>query len=263
MGATPRFFLLTLAILARRTGTWLTDFLRGMTRAARAMNMVLIGGDTTKSDSVSVSITVIGEIARGHAVIRSGARPGDLIYISGTLGRAQLGLEILLNSPARSRGFPDGKVKPANPELRRLLRPHLYPHIKLELGAWLAKHRMASAMMDISDGLSTDLSRLCLASRVGAQIRSKALPRVRMPEAVSSHLKRLNLDPLQMALHGGDDYELLFTVSPRNINKLNKAPGFSRLTAIGEVTRARPIDLVSPKGVKKSLKPEGWDPFGS
>jgi thiamine-monophosphate kinase len=260
MGATPRFFLLTLAIPASRTGTWLDGFLRGMARAARSMNMVLLGGDTTNSDAVSISITVIGEVARGQAVTRAGARPGDTIFVSGRLGRAQLGLEILLSSPGRAKALI-GSVKDASPELRRLLRPHLYPAIRLDLGAWLAKHRVASAMMDISDGLSTDLTRLCSASGVGAQIQSDSIPRVVLPQALSKRLNRLKLDPLKMALHGGEDYELLFTVPARNIKKLSRAPGFFQLTAIGEITRDKRISLVSPDGRKKPLKPQGWDPF--
>jgi thiamine-monophosphate kinase len=261
MGATPRFFLLTLAIPTSRTGTWLDGFLRGMARASRAMNMVLLGGDTTKSRTVSISITVLGEIARGREVTRSGARSGDLIYVSGTLGRAQLGLEVLLKSPTRGIALTARSVKDRDPELRRLLRPHLYPTIRLELGAWLAKHRVASAMMDISDGLSTDLARLCTASRVGAQIRSASVPKVVLPEVLSKHLKRLNLDPLKMSLHGGDDYELLFTVSPRHIKMLAKAPEFSQLTSIGEITAGKGVTLVSPSGAKRPLIPQGWDPF--
>src|ERR1700691_447029 len=139
MGATPRFFLLTLAIPASRTGTWLDGFLRGMSRAARSMNMALLGGDTTKNDAVTISITVVGEIARGHAVTRSGARPGDLIYVSGKLGPAQLGLEILLRSPSRGKLVADSSIKDGGAELRRLLRPHLYPAIRLKLGSWLAE----------------------------------------------------------------------------------------------------------------------------
>ncbi|MGD0403892.1 MAG: thiamine-phosphate kinase [Candidatus Acidiferrales bacterium] len=263
MGANPRFFLLTLAIPAGRTGTWLDGFLRGMSRAARAMNMVLLGGDTTKSRTVSISITVLGEIPRGRAVTRSGARPGDLIYVSGTLGRAQLGLEILRSNAPRARALTARSPNKRGPQLRCLLRPHLFPTIRLDLGAWLANHRIASAMMDISDGLSTDLARLCTASRVGAQIRSASIPKVALPETLPKHLKRRNLDPLNMALHGGDDYELLFTVPPRHIKKLNKAPGFSQLTSIGEITRGRSIVLISPDGREKPLTSQGWDPFRS
>src|SRR5579862_2015057 len=151
MGATPRYFLLTLAIPANRTGVWLEEFLNGMARAASSLKIVLAGGDTTKSSVVSISITVVGEIGRGQAVTRSGARPGDIIYVSGTLGRAQLGLELLLHRKIKASGLRGGRAKHSDRALQSFLRPHLYPNIRLALGAWLAKRRMASAMMDVSD----------------------------------------------------------------------------------------------------------------
>src|ERR1700751_2871997 len=158
MGASPRYFLMTLALPASRIDTWLDAFLAGMARAARYLGMRLIGGDTTKSSFVSISITVFGEVSRGRALTRSGARPGDLIYVSGKLGRAQLGLELVRRGHARDR------------RLRALTQPHLYPKIRVEFGYWLARHCAASSAMDLSDGLSTDLVRLCTASQVGAKI---------------------------------------------------------------------------------------------
>ncbi len=251
MGAAPRFFLLTLGIPASLTGSWLDAFLRGMGRAARTMRMVLIGGDTTRSAAVAISITVLGESAHGLALKRSTARVGDIIYVTGKLGRAELGLQLMLHSR--------GSVKKQS---RRLLQPHLYPKIRLGLGAWLANHRVASAMMDISDGLSTDLGRLCAASRVGAQLCANRIPTVSVPERLSKQLKSPHLDPLQLALHGGEDYELLFTVSPRDVRKLERAPGFSALSPIGEITREKRIILMDDAGRATLLKPYGWDPFG-
>jgi thiamine-monophosphate kinase len=247
MGATPRLFLLTLALPARRTGAWLDGFLRGMGRAARSLRICLAGGDTTKARSVSISITVLGEIPAGRAVRRSGARPGDVIYVSGTLGRAELGLHLIRTGLGRERRF------------RHLLRPHLYPQIRLEMGAWLAQRRTASAMMDLSDGLSSDLARLCAASGVGARLHADRIPRI--SPRLAGPLATLRLDPLQLALHGGDDYELLFTVSPRRVKSLRNAPGFRRLTAIGEITRGKRIILVAPNGSAAPLAPRGWDPF--
>ena len=113
MGATPRFFLLTLALPAARTGAWLNTFLKGMARAASELGITIIGGDTTRSRTVFISITVLGEIAPGRALTRSGARPGDIIYVSGKLGRAQLGLELVLRGHARDR------------RMRALIQPHL------------------------------------------------------------------------------------------------------------------------------------------
>jgi thiamine-monophosphate kinase len=249
MGAAPRFFLLTLAIPASLTGSWLDGFLRGMARAARSMRMVLIGGDTTKSAAVSISITVLGEIAHGRALKRSTARVGDIIYVTGRLGWAQLGLQLMLRGFAGKRQF------------RRLLQPHLYPKLRLALASWLANQRVASSMMDISDGLSTDLARLCAASRVGARLYAGKIPQIVMPERLSEKLRLREHNPLQLALHGGEDYELLFTVSPRNVRKLQRAPGFSALSPIGEITRDKKIVLVDATGRETSLKPHGWDPF--
>lgn len=249
MGATPRLFLLTLALPARRTGTWLNGFLGGMGRAARSLGMRLAGGDTTKARSVSISITVLGEIGLGRAVTRSGARPGDIIYVSGTLGRAELGLQLMRKRIDRAH------------QLRQLLAPHLYPKIRIELGAWLAQRRVPSAMMDLSDGLSTDLARLCAASGVGARLHADRIPRIASATLSATLLTRLRLDRLQLALHGGDDYELLFTVPPRRLKSLRDAPGFRQLTAIGEIAREKGIVLITPDGSAKHLDPHGWDPF--
>ena len=247
MGATPRFFFLTLAIPSSRTGAWLDKFLQGMAKAARQLGLRLAGGDTTQFPVVSISITVLGAIRKGHAITRSGARPGDLIYVSGRLGGAQLGLELLqrgLGKKARYRSF---------------LQPHLYPRIRLELGDWLARHRVATSMMDVSDGLSTDLTRLCHASKVGARVFESRIPCVRVPG--SPELASLKLNPLQMALHGGDDYELLFTVPPAKSAQLEKAPRFRELTQIGEITGGRRTLLVNSAGGARPLGSQGWDPF--
>ncbi len=248
MGATPRFFLLTLALPRKRTGRWLDEFLRGMGRAARSLGMRLMGGDTTKSAEVAIGITVVGEVGSGQLVTRSGARPGDLIYVSGILGRAQLGLELVLAGKGRQRG------------VAAVVRPHLYPRIRVELGCWLARHRIASAMMDISDGLSTDLARLAQASGVGARVRTDLIPAAPVPDAVSRLLPN-RFDPLQMALHGGDDYELLFTVPRRKAKRLRAAPGFAGLTCVGEVTQSRHLLMVDQNGRTSAMEPRGWDPF--
>ena len=272
MGAEPRLFLLTLSLPRKRTGRWLDEFLGGLNRAARSLSMLLAGGDTTTWASIAVSVTVLGQIDRlagldrskgekkragnayaGRALSRSGARPGDRIYVSGRLGTAQLGLELV------RRGYRQRR------NLAPILQPHLYPRLRVELGRWLAVNRVASAMMDLSDGLSSDLARLCRVSRVGAKLWTGRIPTI--PDSVRLRLKGLPpgeallRDRLQMALHGGDDYELLFTVSKRNERRLRSAPDFSALTGIGEITRDRQILLVHSDGLELPLKPAGWDPF--
>jgi thiamine-monophosphate kinase len=247
MGATPKQFLLTLAIPSNRQGQWLDSFLLGMRKAAKNLQMQLIGGDTTRCSSVFISITAIGEIGCGLSVKRSGARPGDLLYVSGTLGRAQLGLELMQTNP-----------RTAQPEL---LRPHLFPQIRLALGSWLARNRVASAMMDLSDGLSTDLARLCESSRVGARVFAERIPRVQIPANRIGKLSLSGLDPLQMALNGGEDYELLFVAPKRKQPLLQRAPGFKELTVIGEITSEKKIVLLDAAGRAHPLRRGGWDPF--
>jgi thiamine-monophosphate kinase len=116
-------------------------------------------------------------------------------------------------------------------------------------------------MMDLSDGLSSDLARLCKASRVGARVYETRIPRVDIPEGIAKRLGRTTVDPVRMALHGGDDYELLFTIPKRNVRKLSRAPGFKSLTAIGEITRGRGVWLVGADGAERPLVPLGWDSF--
>lgn len=259
MGAYPRIFLLTLALPTARSGKWLDEFLRGMGRAARKLGMTIAGGDLTSNSKVSMSVTVVGEVARGRAIKRVGARPGDVLFVSGRLGAAKLGLELIKSGALRTSSSKQ-KV------YRKLLQPHLYPQIRVSLGAWLATRRIASAMIDISDGLSTDLGRLCAASGVGATVWADRIPWVRIPSgkagrAVSKLLAKSKLDPLQMALHGGDDYELLFSVPRRSARRLRSAPGFSEIASIGEIERGREIRLVDDGGRAKILRPGGWDPF--
>src|SRR5579862_2790145 len=249
MGASPRYLVMTLALPASRIGTWLDGFLAGMARAARYLGMRLIGGDTTKSGSVSISITVLGEVPRGRALRRSGARPGDLIYVTGKLGRAQLGLELVRANLARRSGLQD------------VLRQHLYPRIPMKLGEWLARSQTATAMMDISDGLSTDLARLCSASRVGARIEADQLPCVAVPANLFRASTRPKFSSLQLALHGGDDYGLVFTVPPRRTNRLQRAPDSSSLTCIGQITSGRKLLVIGDGGSAKPLEARGWDPF--
>ncbi len=245
MGAAPRFFLLSLALPARRTGKWLDGFLAGMSRAAREYRLLLAGGDTSCQSTVAISITVIGEIARGAALTRSGARPGDLLYVSGALGGAQLGLRLI-----RSGLHGHKRWKP-------LLHQHCYPAIRLALGAFLAAGHLASAMIDLSDGLSTDLARLCSSSRAGARLWRDRIPAVPVPPL----LRARGFDPLAFALHGGDDYELLFAVPRRLAGKIPARHHGVRLTPVGEMTRERKVSLIGKDGRATPLHALGWDHF--
>jgi thiamine-monophosphate kinase len=245
MGAVPRCFLLSLALPRELAGPWLDDFLGGLRRAAKRFGCSLAGGDTTERREVLVNVTVVGEVRRGREVRRSGARPGDIIYVSGRLGVAELGLRLL-------RERKRGSIR-REPQLRK----HLYPQPRVELGRWLGEKRVASAMMDLSDGLSSDLRRLCESSRVGAVIRSDSLPTVR----VTRPERNRGVDWLELALHGGDDYELLFTVPKSKAARLPRLVGGVAVTRIGEVTRTCEVMVADGNGPSRILAPQGWDPF--
>jgi thiamine-monophosphate kinase len=240
MGGTPRCFLLNLTLPPNSTGKWLSSFLGGLRRAASSLACVLAGGDTTASKRILISVTVIGEIAEGQEVLRSGAHPGDLLYVSGTLGEAEHGLQLLRKTR--------GKVNTKNDALRR----HLYPEPRVELGRWLAERKLATAMMDVSDGLSSDLPRLCTASGVGALIDPGKLPLLRGIDPESAR---------KLALHGGDDYELLFSISPRNAGRIPAMFRELRLTQVGQITRGRSVQIVGKDGTRELLGAAGWDPF--
>src|SRR6266852_2863832 len=251
MGGKPRCFLLSLAlpgkVALKEKGwgiRWLDEFLGGLRRAARRFGCVLAGGDTTQRREILINVTVVGEVLAGWAIRRSGAKAGDRIFVSGVLGEAELGLQKLRRS---------ARISPKND---RALRKHLYPEPRLALGQWLADRKLASSMIDLSDGLSSDLPRLCAASGVGARIEAARIPSPKAPLTASKRF-----DALGLALNGGGDYELLFTVGA------NKAPRMPRsfrglaLTEIGEITRERRVVMVQQDGTRKALLPRGWDPF--
>jgi thiamine-monophosphate kinase len=245
MGGVPRCFLLSLTIPGSLTGSWLDEFLGGLRQASRRSGCVLAGGDTTRRKEVLISITVVGETRTGRVLLRSGAHPGDLIYVSGNLGEAELGLHIL------KKGRRFGNPKDA------LTKRHLYPEPRLALGEWLGKKRLASAMMDLSDGLSSDMPRLCAASGVGARLESEKIPGTRNSDVAREY----GLNPSDLALHGGDDYELLFTVPTQEAKSLPRSFQGVKLTPIGSITKKEKLVICDESGRERPLPEGGWDPF--
>jgi len=245
IGGTPRCFLLSLALPETHGGKWLAFFLGGLRRASRKFGCVLAGGDTTRQDKILINVTVVGEVRAGQAILRSGARPGDILHVSGRLGEAELGLQLIRRS------------KRAAARTVTLARKHLYPEPRLALGQWLLKKGYATSMMDLSDGLSSDLPRLCTASSVGAEVEIERVPKARIP----SLLLKQGIRPLQLALNGGDDYELLFTVPPDKTKLLpNRFQGLA-LTSIGRITRELDLRVLDAHGQARDFTAGGWDPF--
>jgi thiamine-monophosphate kinase len=250
MGGVPRCFLLSLALPKKLPTEWMSGFLSGLKRAARRFGCALAGGDTTARSEILINLAMVGEVLRGKALRRDGARVGDLIYVSGLLGEADAGLRLLQGSKR--------KLKAGDPRLKK----HFYPEPRLALGQWLSSRRLATAGMDLSDGLSSDLARMCTGSGVGATVDGAKLPVVPLSDPRRTVRRESpGPDALTLALHGGDDYELLFTVAKKNARRIPASLGGVKLTAIGEVTRGRRVLVTDDAGRTRPLEAEGWDPF--
>lgn len=245
MGGTPRCFLLSLALPESHIARWMDDLLSGLRRASREFRCPPAGGDTTRSNEILISITAVGEVESRNAALRSGARPGDLIGVSGRLGEAQLGLELLLLDKSAARTKCQAMEK------------HLYPFPRVEIARRLAAQELVTSMMDVSDGLAMDLRRLCAASGVGATIDEESLPLA----SPTNHPNVSRQKRLDAALHGGDDYELLFTVSRNERKSLPRRVAGVPLTIIGEIQAGRGIFLLGRDGRRAPLETSGWDPF--
>lgn len=242
MGGTPRYALISLAVSKHTNRAWIEGFFQGLLALAKRFGVAVIGGDTAVVRGAStIDVVVAGEVPRGRALRRSGARPGDQVYVSGRLGLAALGLR-LLPSPARRR-------KPAE---MAAIRAHLFPQPQCALGRFLSEQGLATALMDVSDGLSIDLKRLCDASGVGACLFRDRIPSPPLPDAA---------DSLELALHGGEDYQLLFTVSPTKRSQIPRRFGRIPLHCIGEIQASRGIQLITPDGKTRTLEPRGYDHF--
>jgi thiamine-monophosphate kinase len=246
MGGLPRFALVSLALPRSFCRRWIEAFFTGIFCLARRFNVSLIGGDTTLNAGLAMAdVTVLGEVRRGRALLRSGARLGDYIFVAGELGYSALGLHLLKSSPA------DRSVAS-----RKAVWQHLYPEPQCRLGALLAERRIASSAIDLSDGLSTDLNRLAEASGVGARVWADQLP-------VPSPLISRGSPPstLELALQGGEDYILLFTVPRSRINRVPHRFKGAVIHRIGEVQESRLGVQIVQNGKPVALRPEGYDHF--
>ncbi len=242
MGGKPRFVLLSLCLPENTDWDWISTWLDGALEILREYNCVLIGGDTVKGKNLVLTVTVLGEPVAPGSVYRDGAKEGDSVWVSGPLGSAGAGLELLKNNKSQSDALDLSSWE-------ALLDAHLNPVPCIDMGMELARSGLISAMQDISDGLATDLAHLCLASGVSAVIRAEHLPF--LPE-LSTAAKALNLSLEDLILRSGEDYQLVFTV-----NK-GKEAEFSRLMSekgrnvyqIGEIRSGQGVMLRTEKGLE-------------
>ncbi len=248
MGARPRFHTVALGLPDEPTPEWIARFYRGMSRLADAHGTALIGGDLSGSKKrLHVSITAIGETLHRKLLYRSGGNPGDFLFVTGILGLSAAGLELL--------GL--GKTRGESRLEHLALRAHREPTPQSEAGFWLAQSGLVTCMMDLSDGLSCDLRRLCAASQAGAEIYTTWLP-------VFSGSSRWGCDPLALALHGGEDFQLLFAVPERKLQSFNaKYPSrLPQVSKIGRLTQQRTVVCRTiPGGPSQPLPALGFDHF--
>jgi thiamine-monophosphate kinase len=247
MGARPRFCLLSVGVpRSRWRGRFLEKLYAGVRSLAATHGVVIIGGDTSRTpERVVVDSIVLGEVRSGRAVMRSGARAGDQIFVTGSLGGAAAGLKILEGGAVRKRAG------------RGLVTRQLRPTPRVEWGALLGERRLATAMIDLSDGLSSDLAHLCRESRAGARIEAASLPFD--PQLEASGIA--DDDALSLSLDGGEDFELLFTVSARDARRLPREVDGVHATRIGEVTRERGKVRLVHDGRARLLRPGGFEHF--
>ena len=234
MGAVPRYLLVSLAIPKKVSQSQVYGLYRGMMKACRLYDVALIGGDTAASKAgLFLSITLVGTTAKRRALFRHGAKVGDQIYVSGTLGDSLAGLRLLTNSkPPRSSHKKRSQLSGSHRQF--LIRRHFHPTARVAEGQWLNNGRLATAAIDLSDGLSGDLQHICKESGVGAEVEIEDLP---LSPACRAYAKVYGVSPIRLAMTGGEDYELLFTVPPRSRRALERqarARGY-RVTRIGTI----------------------------
>lgn len=235
MGGEPLACFLSLGLPEDLPQTWVNGFLRGLLALARRFNVQLAGGDVSSASRITADIVVTGQVPSGKAVLRSGARPEDRVYVTGSLGTSAATLKQL---------FTWKGVKPTKASL------DFYPIPRVEVGSWLQKHSLATAMIDLSDGLSVDLAHICGESGVTAVVTANKLPIGKTAD-------------LGLALHGGEDYELLFTA--RSHAKVPAQIAGIKITEIGEIRNRRDyssaIQILGDNGKVRPLPQRGWQHF--
>ncbi len=248
MGGTPLIFLVSLSLPPKTERKFLDRLYRGMLSMASKHGCALAGGNVSRSSVISVTTTVIGEAPERDVVYRKGARAGDTIYVTGVPGLAALGLEALKKyGLARARRGP----------YREAVARHLCPAPRLEAGRAIARRRLATAMIDVSDGVLLDLQRLCAESNVGADVELERMP---VHECLEKWRLREGGDTTSLALSGGEDYELLFTAPAKkagSIKRLSDRLGL-KITAIGSITSGKKVRVLGPGKKTIRIKKAGF-----
>ena len=256
MAASPRYALVSLAIPADVNAAWVVELYGGMREICAEHALALVGGDTNRAEAVVISVAVVGEVAPGKALRRSGARAGDAIVVTGALGAAAGGLAV-------TRAEPSDAISILSTSWGRTLSEALARPVARVGEAHVLATAGATAMMDLSDGFAKDLSRLCLASGVGARVRTGDVP---VASALLEGAETLDVDALELALSGGEDYELLATMPSDAVASAREEPRETfgvALTEVGEIVAGESLVAVDVDGAERPLAPAGWDHFAA
>jgi thiamine-monophosphate kinase len=256
MNGTPKQITVSIAISSRFPLEAVEELYKGIKKACDIYQVDLIGGDTTSSLSgLMISITALGTAKKDEVVYRSGAKEYDLLVVSGDLGGAYMGLQVLERERAVFKANPD--IQPDLDGHDYLLERQLKPEARKDVIQILKELEVhPTAMIDISDGLASEIMHICKASEVGCTIYDERIP---LDAKTSIAAIEFNVDPVTTALNGGEDYELLFTIKQEDYEKVASNPNF---TVIGHITdKASGVNLVDKNGSHIALKAQGWNHF--
>lgn len=256
MNAEPKQVTVSLAISSKFPVEALEELYEGIHLACKNYKVDLVGGDTTSSlTGLVLSVTAIGEANEEDLCYRSGAKEGDLICVTGDLGASYLGLQILEREKQIYLEHPG--VQPELENAQYLIERHLKPEARRDVIRFFKEAGLKpTAMMDVSDGLSSDIRHICKQSKVGCEINESEVP---ISEDAYHMALNFNMDPITCALNGGEDYELLFTIVPEDETKIADESAF---VIIGQITKAENGQvLVTKSGNRHPLKAQGWNHF--
>ncbi|MHB8988420.1 MAG: thiamine-phosphate kinase [Desulfobulbia bacterium] len=249
MGGLPRFALLSLALIPAFASQWLDAFMSGFLAVLAEHGVVLIGGDTVRSEQESVlSVTVLGEMAEAELLARKGARPGDVVLVSGFLGEAAAGLALCRMGLAHDPGW------------QPLVGAHLDPVPQVTVGRVLAASGLVHAMQDLSDGLATDLAHICAESGVGAVVAADKIP---LSPLLCKAAATCGQSPLDWALAGGEDYQLLFTAGEQqeaSLRALVREKTGKELFVVGRIVEGQGVFL-EEAGQCREISYRGYEHF--
>jgi thiamine-monophosphate kinase len=253
MGGMPTYAMVSAGLSPNLEIKTFDDLFRGMSDALTEHSAFIIGGNLAHTtDKLIIDVFLLGEISPDQIVLRNGAKPGDRIFVTGTLGASSAGFYLL---ESFGKDYPN--------EYSCFVQSHLEPVAKIDAGKQIAQSGHATAMIDISDGLASDLKHICDNSNVGAEILEKNIPFAERMDKLASKISKNKLD---LALYGGEDYELLFTMKPEipdHIIKKISNDSKTRITEIGKIiSKGDGFNIIIKENQKLPLQPRGWDHFG-